>query len=660
MRFLGAFVISMKRLMIKRFLIVAGTFLMCSQAFAASMTLAEMRPVFQQVYADLQAGRVDSFVALPADMRRYPLYPWLEYAYLKQSLGGIPDAQLLDFALRNPNSLMSDDIYTVLAKRLADKQAWKALLDNIPASLDSSEVQCYRAQALAATGQKDAALEVGQKAWMAISKSMPDACVPVTALLRAHVRLSTDDYLQRIRAAVDKNQVTLATQLAADLPPEHQAAANLWIQMRQNPKETLTQALQQPDSSAVREAILDGLERIAKKETQTAESVWQQAQQKFKFTPAENGRAESTLGMYQAVRFDAAAIPRLATIPDEFRTEDGNLWLTRIAARTGDWAHVLQASRLLKYDNERDASSWTYWQARALEQTGKQQEAASLYASIAAQSSYYGFLAADRLGQAYQLNDPVVDRTQRIIGIQKLAVTQRAFEWFAIGNREQGRQEWFRLLENMDQDGKLAAAEFALRAGDPNLAIWTLSRAKQWDAVNLRFPLVHTDMVQEQARVQGIQPAWIMGVMRRESAFDPNAASGADAFGLMQLILPTARHVASKLGLTVNNKDDVLQPATNIQLGSAYLRDMLAKFGGNYAQATAAYNAGPGRPFQWEADKPLNADQWVESIPFNETRDYVQAVMAYTTIYDYKLNGAKGLRLSERLLPIPAASAKKP
>ncbi len=513
---------------------------------------------------------------------------------------------------------------------------------------------------MAATGQKDAALDVGQKAWMGISKAMPDACVPVTALLRAHVRLSTEDYLQRIRAAVDRNQVTLATQLAADLPPETQAAANLWIQMRQNPKDVLTQALQQPDSPAVREAILDGLERIAKKETQGAESIWQKARQTFKFTPAEIGRAESTLGMYQAIRFDAAAIPRLATIPDEYRTEDGNLWLTRMAARVGDWPHVLQGSRLLKPDNDRDASNWKYWQARALEQTGKPQDAASLYASIAGQSTYYGFLAADRLGQAYKLDDPVIDRTQRITGIQKLAVTQRTFEWFAIGNREQGRQEWFRLLENMDQEGKLAAAEFALRAGDPNLAIWTLSRAKEWDAINLRFPLVYTDMAQEQARVQGIQPAWIMGVMRRESAFDANAASGADAFGLMQLILPTARHVASKLGLTVNSKEDVLQPATNIQLGSAYLRDMLAKFDGNYAQATAAYNAGPGRPVQWEADKPLNADQWVESIPFTETRDYVQAVMAYTTIYDYKLNGAKGLRLSERLLPIPAGTSRKP
>lgn len=646
--------------MIKKLLTTACMFLICNQAFAAGMTLAEMRPLFQQVYADLQAGRIDSFTAIPPDMQHYPLYPWLEYTYLKQSMDGIPDAQLLDFTLRNPNSLMADDIYTTLAKRLAGKQAWQNLLDTVPANIDDSEFQCFRTQALAATGQKNAALALGKKTWMSINQSMPDACVPVTALLRKYVQLSTGDYLQRIRVAINKNQLTLASQLAADLSPESQSAVNLWIQMRRNPKDTLQQALKQPDNPAIREAIITGLERIAKKEPQAAESLWKTAQQSFKFTPAENGRVESALGMYQALRFDAAAITRLAAIPDEFRTEDGNIWLTRIAARTGDWPHVLQATRLLHFENERDAIDWKYWQARALEQTGKKQEAASLYASIADHSTYYGFLAADRLGQAYKLDDPAVDRSQRMAGIQKLAATRRVVEWFALGNRVQGRKEWFRLLKAMDQDGKLAAAEFAIRAGDPNLAIWTLSRAREWDAISLRFPLVHTDEVQAQARQQGIQPAWVMGVMRRESAFDANAASSANAFGLMQLILPTARHVANKLGLNVSSKDDVLQPATNIRLGSAYLRDMLARFDGNYAQATAAYNAGPGRPPQWAPDKAINADQWIESIPFTETRDYVQAVMAYTTIYDYKLNGDKGLRLSERLLPIPAATPSKP
>lgn len=639
--------------MTKTFFTRVCALLLLASPIGQAAPTALQRSLFQQTHADLQTGKVDGFVALPADMRQYPLYPWLEYEYLKQVFDAVPDTQIADFALRNPGTLMSDDIYARLGKRLASQQAWQKLLDWIPADLDDTDTQCYRTQALAAMGQKDTALQTGKQAWMGISKGISEACAPVTDLLRRHTALSMDDYLARIRIAIDKNQSTLASQLAGDLPPELREAVESWIKTRQDPQANLPNLLKQTDSALLREAFTDGLTRIARKEPQTAENLWQSARQTFKFTPAETGKVESVLGMNQALRHEPAAIARLAAIPAEHRTQDGNLWLARMAARHNDWNNVLQASQLLRFDNERDAANWQYWQARALEQTGKTTEATSIYSKLAATASFYGFLSADRLGQSYSsLQTAPLDRTQRMTGLQKVAALQRAAEWFSIGNREQGRKEWFRALKLMDKAGMLAAAELALHSGEPNLAIWTISRAKEWDEVHLRFPLVHTDLVQEQARQQGIQPAWILGVMRRESAFDAQAESGAKALGLMQLIPPTAKTVGSKLGLTIRGKEDILQPATNVQLGSAYLSEMLGTFKGNYAQASAAYNAGPGRPLQWAPAVQINADQWVESIPFTETREYVQAVMAYTTIYDYKLTEGKGSRLSGRLPPI--------
>lgn len=616
-------------------------------------TPASQRELFQQTYAKLQAGDSDGFATLPTGMKTYPLYPWLEYTYLKQAQDTVADTQLLDFALRNPGSLMADDLYAQLAKRLADKQDWQKLLTTIPAELEDTDTQCYRSQALAAVGQKQAALTSGKQAWLGIEKGITDACRPVTDLLRRHVILSTSDYWERIRVAIDKNQTTLASQLAADLPVEAQTAVNWWISIRKDPTVTLPSALQQTDTPYLRDALAYGIARLGKKEPQNAEAFWQQARQKFKFSAEESAKVESALGINLALNHDPAALPRLAAIPAAQRTQDGKLWQARMAARQGDWKKLLDATQQLTFDNPRDAAPWQYWQARALEQTGKQREATSLYADIAPQASYYGFLAADRLGQDYSgLKTAPVDRSQRVAGLQKVAAIQRAFEWFALGEREQGRKEWFRALQQMDKEGKLAAADLATRAGDPNLAIWTISRAKEWEETHLRFPLVHTDLVQEQARQHGVQPAWVLGVMRRESAFDANAESSAEALGLMQLIPPTARNVGRRLGLAINGKQDILQPATNVQLGSAYLSEMLGTFSGNYAMATAAYNAGPTRPPQWAPDKLINADQWVESIPFTETRDYVQAVMTYTTIYDDKLNPGKGRRLSERLQPI--------
>lgn len=634
------------------FSIFIGCTLLFAQAVRAESS-AGQREAFQQAYAALKAGKTSVFASLPASLRQYPLYPWLEYEYLRQEFDDIPDAQIIDFTLRNPGSVMADALYARFAERLASRQDWQKLLTTIPADLDDTDTQCYRTQALAAVGQKQEALANGKRVWMTLNENLPDSCAAVIDLLRRHVQLSTDDYWERLRDAIDKNRITFARELAASLPQEQRDAVDLRIRLRKDPADTLPLAFKQAESPYLREAIAYGLSRLARKKPQQAETLWQQARQTFAFTPQESAQVESTLGMYEALDHKPAALTRLAKIPPEFRTEDGNLWLARIAAREGDWNSVLDATQQLSFDHERDASAWEYWRARALEETGKKQEANTLYSKIAHISNFHGFLAADRLGQAYDsLELPPTDRNQRIAGLQKVAAIQRAFEWFALGERARGRSEWFRVLKEMDTEGKLATAELATRSGDPNLAIWTISRAKEWDEVNLRFPLVHTDTVMEQARKQGVNPAWIFGVMRQESAFDTYAESGAKALGLMQLIPPTARHVAGKLGLSVRGKEDILHPTTNIQLGSAYLRDMLNRFNGNYAQATAAYNAGPGRPPQWAPTRTIPAEQWVESIPFSETRRYVQAVLAYTTIYDHKLNNGKGQRLSERLLPV--------
>jgi soluble lytic murein transglycosylase len=642
----------MKRLMTRYILTAICTSLLCLPSVQASSPQAQ-RSLFQQTYAELQKGDTAGFGRLPADMHQYPLYPWLEYGYLTQTFDNAADTQIVDFIQRNPNSLMSNELIQRLATRLAAKADWQKLLAYIPADMEDTDTQCYRVQALAAAGQTEQALTSGKQTWMDIDKSITDACRPVTELLLQHQRLNVEDYWSRIRTAIDKNQTTLATQLAADLPPEQQEWVRFWINMCKAPSDTMALALKQKDSPFLREIMVSGLALLAKKDAETAEALWKDARQTFKFTPTESGKVESALGISQALRNDPAALPRLAAIPAEYRTQDGNLWLTRSAARAGDWKHLPQAIDHLKFDNDRDASGWQYWKARALEQDGQTKAANSLYAAVAQHTTFYGLLAADRLGQDYtSLQQPAIDRSQRVAGLQKVAALQRTVEWFALGNRAQGRKEWFNALKQMDKEGILAAADLALQAGDPNLAIWTIARAKEWDEVNLRFPLVHTDLVTEQAREQGIQPAWIMGIMRRESAFDASAESGAKAVGLMQLIPPTAKAVGRKLGLSINGKEDMLSPATNIKLGSAYLKDMLGKFNGNYAQATAAYNAGPGRPVQWAPATAINADQWIESIPFTETREYVQAVMSYTTIYDYKLNQGKGRRLSERLPPI--------
>ncbi|MDQ2746961.1 MAG: lytic transglycosylase domain-containing protein, partial [Acidobacteriota bacterium] len=155
------------------------------------------------------------------------------------------------------------------------------------------------------------------------------------------------------------------------------------------------------------------------------------------------------------------------------------------------------------------------------------------------------------------------------------------------------------------------------------------------------------------AQSRRLDPYQVAGLIRQESVFNPRAKSGAQAYGLMQLLIPTAKTVARKYGNTAEiTGENLFQPALNIELGTAYMRDQLDKFG-RIEYVAVAYNAGPGRVPQWRATLPLEMDEFVEAIPFKETKGYVQGVIRnsaqYRRLYDdggnFKSNvGAKPLR----------------
>jgi soluble lytic murein transglycosylase len=144
-------------------------------------------------------------------------------------------------------------------------------------------------------------------------------------------------------------------------------------------------------------------------------------------------------------------------------------------------------------------------------------------------------------------------------------------------------------------------------------------------------------------------------VLRQESAFVSDARSEAGALGLMQLMPNTGRLTGRRINLRVPNNNAILNPETNVKLGASYLRAVLDVNGGHEVLATASYNAGPNRVREWLPDSAsLDADVWVDTVPYNETRNYIKNVMAFTAVYAYRLETTLR-RLTERMpkvLPI--------
>ncbi|MEE9351457.1 MAG: transglycosylase SLT domain-containing protein, partial [Thiotrichaceae bacterium] len=331
-------------------------------------------------------------------------------------------------------------------------------------------------------------------------------------------------------------------------------------------------------------------------------------------------------------------------------------WMARMALREGKWQQLNSAIDAMSEEvAQRDI--WQYWKARASSQTGNKKLATQLYSQLAENATFYGFLSADQLNQEYSVFEKNNEDWENCAeNVQIVSPIYRAMEWFELGKDSLAYKEWFWALKHMNKDGKLAAAALALKLDKPILAVRSVAKTKDWNQVGLRFPLLYKNLITEMSGQNGVNPAWVYGIMRRESVFNKKAVSGARAMGLMQLLPSTARYVGKQLGLARVRKSDLLTPKLNVKLGSAYLSGMLKDFDGSYVKATAGYNAGPSRSVKWTPKKTIDADQWVESIPFKETRKYVRAVMAYTTIYDHKLTKGKGRRISDRLMPVKARS----
>src|SRR5437016_6508899 len=155
-------------------------------------------------------------------------------------------------------------------------------------------------------------------------------------------------------------------------------------------------------------------------------------------------------------------------------------------------------------------------------------------------------------------------------------------------------------------------------------------RRDEWDVF---YPLAYWDIITQESRARGLDPYQVAGLIRQETVFNARAVSPARAYGLMQLVVPTGILTAKKYGLDRSiTMESLFEPRLNIQLGTAYFKDQIEKYG-RIEYVAAAYNAGPNRVVQWRASLPLQIDEWAEAVPFRETRLYIQGVVRNTLQY---------------------------
>jgi soluble lytic murein transglycosylase len=214
----------------------------------------------------------------------------------------------------------------------------------------------------------------------------------------------------------------------------------------------------------------------------------------------------------------------------------------------------------------------------------------------------------------------------------------------------EARREWKFAMGKLDPEQRRLAADGAYRRGWYDRAVFAFSADPETQRLyEQRFPLGMEAQVRREAAGAGIDPAWAYAIIRAESAWMVDAHSHADAYGLMQLLPGVAKKLAKSEKLPYDTARDLFDPALNVQLGTRFLGRMADAYDGSPWLASAAYNAGQAPVGRWlDARGTLEPDFFVETIPYKETREYVARVLAFSVIYDWRMNG-KVLALSARM-----------
>ena len=634
-------------------LLLAGT---CAAQPASEPQRAE----FKRLHAAALQGDAgtDDFAALSG----YPLYPYLLAARLTHRLKAEPgaetDGELAEFLQRYSDTAAAAPLRAAWLDSLARRENWAVLLDQLPPGAPDPKLRCLRLRAQLALGLAEGAREEATALWRYAGKR-PDDCQPVFEWLRESGALTAELLEERSELARRAGELDLVQAIAAWQSGAARAYSERWLKLMRDPEGGLKRVLDEPQSPFDAPTVLQALQLLARRDAAEAAALQPRLAERGLLTAAEAAQAAAIVGYgYILVRDPAARewYMRAGTAELEPKLRD---WRVRSALFTRDWQAVQSWIELLPAA-ERAEERWRYWHARALlEQKRKADKADALAAlrELAKARSYYGYLAADRLKQPYALNHesgagPDDEVLARLAG---QGAAQRARELWLANFQPEARAEWQLLTAGLKPAGMRQAALLARGWGWHASAIISAQAAGDWDDLELRYPLPYREPVEQFARERGLDPAWVFGLMRSESLFMPDVRSAANAYGLMQLLPGTGERTARKLGLPWRGIAMLTDPRSNIQLGTAYLQEMRAKFGGGIAPATAAYNAGPQAVMRWLPQEPAEGALWVEIIPFNETNKYVKTVLEHATVFEWRLRGGKKpTQVSERLGRIPA------
>jgi len=580
-------------------------------------------------------------------LEAYAIHDYLVAARFRRDLTSKPDDALdtaIDVFLQaHAGQPVTRSLRRDWLASLAQRRRWDWFL---PRSADVADpvLVCERLEGRLASGDTEGLGAAGLARW-SLPQKQPAECNDVFAWLRQQNLVTPTLAENRARAALSVDNPRLAREFAADVPVARMAALLQWSDLLESPKAALTVLADHPSLTVEPDALAAGFDKLAHADSAGALNLLPRLLARQGLTPALQARLKRAAALGAAYDHDPRAIAAFDALAPDVVDSQVEEWRVRAALWAGDYGRALK-------DIEHMPASlaamprWRYWHARAVAVVAGADAAAPLFGEIADLRDYYGYLAADRLHRGYNLNArPTPDDIKTQTAMAAEAGLIRAHELFDCDLADDAAVEWTAVLGGAEPAVKVQAAHLAARWGWYAESITTLAQAGEWDDVPLRYPRPYPDQVAAASELAGIPADWILGVMRQESLYRKDAVSRADARGLLQMLPSTAAAVARRWHLPAPRKDSLFDPSVAVPLGAAYLRELLDRHTGQLDVSLAAYNAGATAVARWLPSKSMDADVWIENIPYAETRGYVQHIFEHIVAIAY-VSGAEPPRLA--------------
>lgn len=632
-----------------------------SMKYIVSLLLLAALPAWADQDADFLAAR-DAFRAGDAAklerfaqrLKKSPLEVYAAYYRLRLDLERTEPKKVREFLSRPEDTPVIDRLRGEWLKALGKKQDWALFDAEYPRLLnEDTELTCYALQSRRRSDEPGA-LREARGLWFS-GKGLPDSCGPLFDAAIAAGVIGAQDIWQRLRLAMETGNVSLAKQLAGRL--EDPALPDALSRAATDADRYLENANLENAGEGLRAVALFALQRLAKQSPDLAAARWEKLASLFAL--AEQQYFYGWLGYEAARKLDARALQWFRLAANAPLNEQQAAWRVRAALRAQDWGEVLGGVNAMNAQQQREPA-WRYWKARALLALGRPDDGRKLLAPLSGEFHFYGQMAADELAAAPLLseNKPAYKPgKQDIDAMLALPGIQRTLALYRVDLRGEALKEWSWALRNFNDQELLAAAEIARRNEMYDRAIGAAEKTANMHDFSLRYLAPYRDALQSHIREYGLEEAWVYGLMRQESRFVTAAKSGVGAAGLMQVMPSTARWIARRLGLKDYRQSLIHQLDVNLKLGTYYMKTVLSWFDDSPVLASAAYNAGPSRARQWRAEVPLEGAVYAETIPFDETRDYVKKVMS-NTVYYARQFGAPARPLKQRMGVIAAKTSE--